>query len=135
MEIKLTPGEWIAGKSEQARAWVKSCAQSWDSGGAEAYWKVYRQARAQDPGAIFRQPAERIEEPPSAGKYFTVPQAPAPTGRYFNVPGSGEHRRPPKLPARSGAIAEMGPGQRMPKSISGAFCEIINPELPIVWGD
>ncbi len=133
MEIKLTPAEWIAGKHEQARAWVKSCAQNWERGGDAAYLRVWRQARAQDPSAIFRLPAECIEKPASSGKYFNVPQGPAPTGRYFNVPGSGEHRRPPKQPVRSGGIAEMGPGQRMPKIISGSFCEILNPELPIIW--
>lgn len=137
MSEELTPYEWVAGSSPAAREWRQSLIQRWEQGGAKVFQRVFRQAQTQEPGALFRQPATKIERPPT-GKYFSLPAQPAgATGAYFNVPGmEGNrvgHRAPPATPKPArlpGGVTEMAPA---PLTISGQFREILNPDEPVVF--
>lgn len=132
MSEKLTPHEWVAGDHPEAKAWRQSLIQRWEQGGAKVFQRVFRQAQTQEPGALFRQPAQPIDRP-STGQYFDVPAQPIPTGQYFNVPGTVGHRGPqtaPKPARLPGGVTEMAPA---PLKISGQFCEILNPDEPVVF--
>ena len=131
MSEKLTPHEWVAGDHPEAKAWRQSLIQRWERGGSRAFQRVFRQAQAQEPGALFRQPATKIVAP-APHVYFDVEQAPKPTGQFFNVPGMVGHRTPPATPKPvrlPGGVTEMAPA---PLYITGQFCEIVGDE-PVVF--
>lgn len=132
MSEKLTPYEWVAGDHPEAKAWRQSLIQRWEQGGAKVFQRVFRQAQTQEPGALFRQPATPVDRP-ATGAYFSLPEQPKPTGKYFNVPGAAGHRAPPATPKPvrlPGGVTEMAPARLY---VNGQFCEILNPDEPVVF--
>jgi hypothetical protein len=71
-------------------------------------------------GKYFDLPAKPVKQ----GKYFDLPAKPAPVGAYFHLP-----KQPAK--ATGGQISELA----RPTVIIGQFCEILDPEQPILWGN
>ena len=77
-------------------------------------------------GKFFDLPAKPVKQ----GKYFDLPEQPKPTGKFFDVPGLAVPDHPPVAPRHGAHVAEMA---SRPLIVSGQFCEILNPDEPVVF--